>query len=77
MLQIGATWKSKHDICKEYECSLEKGVVERKLINQCVTTCGIVNFRCEDKERKADIVLFPGPGVRESRFKRLLRKVRG
>jgi hypothetical protein len=51
-LQIGSTWKAKNDNCTEYECLLENGVVERKVINPCVTTCGIVNFWSEAMSRK-------------------------
>jgi hypothetical protein len=66
--QIGSTWKAKNDKCTEYECLLENGIVERKIVNPCVTNCGIVNLftSCECKS----IILcnfqgqeFVGPGA--------------
>jgi hypothetical protein len=42
-VQVASEWKS--DPCKDYKCLEQNGVIEKKLINPCVTLCGKVSLR--------------------------------
>jgi hypothetical protein len=44
-VQVGSEWKSESDPCKDYKCLEQNGVIEKKLLNPCVTICGKVSLR--------------------------------